>query len=600
MTSFVLITVPHYSDQLDWPAILVQWATDSNLTRHSFERIAYLAPMIWSGFLFGRKGGITASLVALACMLPRVFLISARPADALLETGAVFVVGSLASLSFDSFRRERERRLQLAALNETSAILSQSLELRRVLDRALENVIDIVRVDAALIFLLDKDSGELELTAHSGVSDETARGVSKYRPGEGFPKIKVQEEGIQSQLVVLLKSTGKIVGTLCVAKRSKHEFQREEVELLTAIGNQIGVAVENARLYENERQIGEQLRASEERYRQLFENAYDAIWFHDSEGRIIAANESFSRLTGYGLGESESIKESDLITGDSADRVIELENQVLKGKALSPIAEVTLIRKDKSEASVQLSTSPLMSQGEFAAFQHMARDVTEEKRLKENLRFYIHQVTKAQEDERKRIARELHDDTIQALVVISRQLDDFGSHQKGLSKDNRLFFEDLRQHANSVMEGVRRLSQDLRPPTLDRLGLRPALEWLADHITNQSGVAVAMKVQGVERRLPSEVELVLFRVAQEALTNVWRHSEATTAEVEAEFKKTETRITVRDNGKGFSPPNATGDLVKEGRLGLAGMQERASLLGGALVIQSEAGKGTTVTVTVPA
>jgi len=233
------------------------------------------------------------------------------------------------------------------------------------------------------------------------------------------------------------------------------------------------------------------------------------------------------------------------------------------------------------------------------AFQNIARDVTEEKRMKENLRFYLQQVTRAQEEERKRIARELHDDTIQALVVLSRQLDDLASKAKGLSKDEKLQLEILWQQTNTIMEGMRRLSQDLRPATLDRLGLLPALEWLASDVEKHSGITVEVKTAGAERRVAPEAELVLFRIVQEALRNVWRHSEATSAQVTVEFYDNKTRMTVKDDGKGFNLRSSMGDLTKDGRLGLAGMQERARLLGGSFKLESEPGKGTTVTIEAP-
>jgi len=159
--------------------------------------------------------------------------------------------------------------------------------------------------------------------------------------------------------------------------------------------------------------------------------------------------------------------------------------------------------------------------------------------------------------------------------------------------------ENLWQQANNIIEGVRRLSQDLRPAALDRLGLMPALEWLAADVGKYSGVAVEVASHGDERRLPAEVELVLFRIAQEALRNVWRHSEATSAEVIVEFDERKAGITVKDNGKGFDLPETIGDLARGGKLGLAGMQERARLVGGTLAVQSESGTGTTITVVVP-
>jgi signal transduction histidine kinase len=114
-----------------------------------------------------------------------------------------------------------------------------------------------------------------------------------------------------------------------------------------------------------------------------------------------------------------------------------------------------------------------------------------------------------------------------------------------------------------------------------------------------SGIDVKVEKSGTERRLPGEVELVMFRIAQEALSNVRRHSRANNAEVVVEFDDKKVRMTIRDNGKGFALPEKMGDLLKKGRLGLAGMQERIQLLNGSLKIESEPGRGTTVTVEAP-
>lgn len=263
------------------------------------------------------------------------------------------------------------------------------------------------------------------------------------------------------------------------------------------------------------------------------------------------------------------------------------------------LSEATLIKKDKSEASVQLSTNPLFRNGQLVAFQHIARDVTEEKRMRENLSFYLREFTKAQEEERNRIARELHDDTIQALVVLSRQLDNLASSGKGFSKDKRAVLEHLWQQTNSVIQDVRRLSQDLRPPMLDRLGLIPSLEWLVTDVSRYSGIAIKPQVLGTERRMPPEAELMLFRIAQEALRNMWRHSQATEAEIIVEFDVGRIRITVKDNGKGFDLPKSVGDLTRSGKLGLAGMQERVQLLGGNITLESKPGKGTSIIVEAP-
>jgi signal transduction histidine kinase len=124
------------------------------------------------------------------------------------------------------------------------------------------------------------------------------------------------------------------------------------------------------------------------------------------------------------------------------------------------------------------------------------------------------------------------------------------------------------------------------------------LEWLATDAAKYSGISTNVKVVGTERRFPEEVELVLFRITQEALRNVWRHSQATKAEITVQFDETRTRITVADNGKGFKLSKSMNELARDGKLGLAGMQERAQLLNGTVTVESEPGKGTKVVVDV--
>ena len=284
-----------------------------------------------------------------------------------------------------------------------------------------------------------------------------------------------------------------------------------------------------------------------------------------------------------------------LLSDESLNLARQIRSKLLNNEPIEQPYEQRIIRKDGNEATVQLSTSLVLNKGEPAAFQHIARDITEQKKMQENLRFYLRQTTNAQEEERKRISHELHDETIQALVVLSRQLDALASSKNDIPEEQRLHLEVLWQQTNVIIRGVRRLSQDLRPAALDRLGLLSALEWLASDTSEYSGIATKVNLLGTERRLPEEVELVLFRITQEALRNVWRHAQATRAEITVEFNSGKTKITVSDNGKGFNLPEKIGDLARDGKLGLTGMQERAQLIGGNLSVQSQPGKGTSVT-----
>jgi len=634
-----LITVLHYRDGAGYPQWLANILDNINLDRHSFERILYLAPIVWSGFLFGPRGVMAISIVALACMLPRAIIVSEHPTDAILESIAVFTIGMAVALSFKSLREEHNRRTQLemaekrlqlqlqvikenerklGALNQMAAILSESLQLDDVLSRAVRNVVDVTKVDVAMIALVDEEAGELVVSAHHGASQEFVLRVGRMKVGHGFQdrvtesgelvlvedafqhydvaRQAVKQEGIRSHLVVPMKAKGRVAGTLYVATRSVRRFLKDDVELLTAIANQIGVAADNARLYEMERLATQRLAVSERNYRGLFENAYDAIWVHDLEGNYIVANRASEKVTGYSVAELLTMNVRDFLSEEGLSRAREVKSRLMSAEPLEQPYELRMVRRDGTQAILKVTTSVVAEDGKTVGFHNIARDVTEEIRLKENLRLYLSQVTKAQEEERKRIARELHDDTIQALVVLSRQLEDAASGGRGMPEDKRQLLETLRQQATGIMDGVRRLTQDLRPSTLDRLGLLAGLEWLANDVSRYSGIDVKVKVGGTGRRLSPDVELTLFRIAQESLRNVWRHSEATQAEVSVDFQESKVVMIIKDNGKGFAVPSSVGDLTRDGKLGLTGMQERAGLLGGSVTFQSQPGKGTTVTV----
>jgi signal transduction histidine kinase len=188
----------------------------------------------------------------------------------------------------------------------------------------------------------------------------------------------------------------------------------------------------------------------------------------------------------------------------------------------------------------------------------------------------------------------LHDDTIQALIVASRNLDDLAAGNSKLSAG------EIREEIRKIIEGLRRFSQELRPSVLDDLGLIPAVKWLAADLEKNSDIRAAAEVTGSQRSLPPEKELMLFRIIQEALTNIRRHSGANTAAVKIDYDQNQVILIIRDNGQGFEPPPRLSELARTGKLGLAGMTERVQLLGGTLHIESRPGQGTELTIVVPA
>ena len=249
---------------------------------------------------------------------------------------------------------------------------------------------------------------------------------------------------------------------------------------------------------------------------------------------------------------------------------------------------------------LHFTASPIKdNKGEIIGAIETLEDATERRRAEENLRYHLQQITRAQEEERKRIARELHDDTAQVLSSLSRQLDNFIRKKHGFASNEVLFLKDLQTQLNRGLQSMQRFVQDLRPSLLDDLGLIPAVRSLVKSLQESDGIDAELKILGGERRFPPEVELLLFRIVQEALNNIRRHAHASEAQVVMEFGGDEVKVTITDNGRGFELQGGLDDLPRSGKLGLAGMRERARLLGGTFEVKSMPGKGTTLTAEVP-
>jgi PAS domain S-box-containing protein len=249
---------------------------------------------------------------------------------------------------------------------------------------------------------------------------------------------------------------------------------------------------------------------------------------------------------------------------------------------------------------LHFTASPIRNEdGEIIGAIETLQDITEGKQLQENMRFYVEQITRVQEDERKRIARELHDEASPPLLLLIQQVDAITSSPKRLSKSLTEALENLRRRAVETLEGLRRCAQDLRPRILDDLGLIAALEWMAEDLERNYGIVTKVEVSGIERSFPDEVQVLLFRIAQEAMSNIRRHAKASNALVKLESVRDNIKMTISDDGKGFKLPAQTNELARSGRLGIVGMSERAHLLGGSLTMRAKSGKGTKVVVEIP-
>lgn len=229
--------------------------------------------------------------------------------------------------------------------------------------------------------------------------------------------------------------------------------------------------------------------------------------------------------------------------------------------------------------------------------ENAARQKTEDANVA--IRTYATHIVQAQEEERQRIARELHDQTIQGLALLNQRLGTIKDRNPHLPSAVAEEVREAQQLAEESAKEVRNFIWSLRPPILDDLGIVPSIRRLVLDSTERTGMKGHFRLVGKERRLPQDIEVGMFRIAQEALWNVERHSKGTEMAITITLTKDEARIDISDNGIGFTVPQVLHSFYTTGKLGVLGMQERAELIGGKLEIQSIPKKGVTVNFSIP-
>jgi signal transduction histidine kinase len=230
-----------------------------------------------------------------------------------------------------------------------------------------------------------------------------------------------------------------------------------------------------------------------------------------------------------------------------------------------------------------------------ATLAHMADEIRSYQR---SIQSYAAAITRSQEDERSRLARELHDETVQALIALDQRTQMIERICKRDPQAAAVKLSELRTMTAGTIADVRRVIRALRPIYLEDLGLVPALEMLTQSLSEQDGLTIAFTVEGEVCRLAPERELALYRIVQEALTNVVKHARARQGQVKLQYGDT-LKVLIKDDGLGFDLPDRVETLTELGHFGLVGIRERAELIGAQLIVQSTPGRGTTIELHLP-
>lgn len=401
----------------------------------------------------------------------------------------------LARWNIDLEDEIQRRTKELSALNAIITTISQSLNLDKILNDTLNKILTVMEMEAGVVHLLDEKTDRLIIMAHQGLSPEYVQEILKLKPGEDIARQVVQsgepivvndvmdspettamvgERGkFRAYISLPVKSKNKVLGTLSLASYTPNKFEPETVRLLSAMGDAIGIAVENARA-------------------------------------------------------TQSLEEANKIREQLLEKLIS-----------------------------------------------------------------------AQEEERRRIARQLHDEASQSLAALAINLEAIADTLPVRYHDTKQKLDILKERAIQTAGGIRNLALELRPSALDDLGLSMAIDWYAKDYLAKRGLNVKIEVIGPKTKLPSYTETMLFRIIQEALTNVVKHAEASLVKLQLQLSDSVAIVQVEDNGKGFDvEATLSGEDVRR-NLGLHGMAERATLLGGTFTIRSQPGQGTCLRVEVP-
>ena len=407
------------------------------------------------------------------------------------------------------------------------------------------------------------------------------------------PEVRGQFDEYMDRII----AKGATHGLMLVQTRSGERRVFEYYNSLRTDGVQTPIVRGIARDITERRRAEEALRESEERYRELFENAKDAIYVHDLSGRYVSVNRATEALSGYRREEIIGRHFSNFVAPTHLKNA--RENLCRKlDDARETAYEVDIVTRDRRRVPVEIVSRLIYENGIPVGIQGTARDITERRRAQEAFRTFSQRLIEVQEAERQHIARELHDEIGQVLTAVRINL---VSVQSSCQTDAcRPQVDESIAIVDEALSRVRELSLELRPSLLDDLGLASALRWYVDRYAQRTGI-VAEVVNGFEGngRLPRDLETVCFRIAQEALTNVARHAQAKHVYVELRHRSRKLLLTIRDDGVGFNAEQVMNNASSDSALGLRGMRERAHAVRGVIEINSTLNAGTLVFASFP-
>ena len=569
-------------------------------------------------------------------------------------------------------QRVEERTKELAALNVVSGVVSRSLDLNQIMGSALDKTMEVTNMEmgAAYLALVAGTSDGLplslvayKLVAYRGLSEELVRAIERIPlrnsamdqaaelgrpyvwhvadvPAQAGLADMFEKEGLGFAISIPLMAKGHIVGSMTVGTRQSRPVTSEVLSLLAAIGQQVGMAVENARLYEAEqerREEAEGRRRVAEGMREILailnsrQSLHEILSFiatqtcrllHSEAAAILRLEDDLLRIqascgleadhvsqivvplgtaaAGRALAERRPVIVPDLSVQVEPERRVEIPpepywtplQQLVKG--YRAVLAVPLIVKEEAYGAISLYYGEPREFSEEEV--RLATSVADQVALAiENARLREQAGQAAAMEERGRLARELHDSVTQSLYSVTMYTEAAARLMtSGQEPSAAEYLRDARDTAQEALREMRLMIYQLRPPLLEKGGLAVALQVRLDAVERRGGIHAELTVQG-EDRLPPAIQGELHQIAQEALNNALKHARARQVHVRLNFGDTATLLEIEDDGVGF----ALASVQHGGGLGIPGMKERVQRIAGRLAIESTPGQGTRVSVEVP-
>jgi PAS domain S-box-containing protein len=527
----------------------------------------------------------------------------------------------IVAMGLDITERKQNETAIATAARQQKALFHLADELHRagsledVYNAALNAILDALQCNRASILLCD-DAGVMHFKSWRGLSKDyrgATDGHSAWRPNETNPqpicvtdintadlseslKAVVKKEGIGALAFIPLVSDGKLTGKFMAYFNAPHQFAPDEIDVSLTIARQLSFAIQRCKTDENLRESNKAAAL----WGAIVTFSDDAIISKNLDGIIQSWNSGAERIFGFKADEAIGRHITLIIPEDRHAEEDHILSCLRRGERIDHF-ETVRRRKDGSLIDASVTISPVYdSSGRVIGASKVARDITAQKRAAEKVRVADEAVRlmKAQDEERRRIARDFHDSAGQTLTVLGLSIAELVQEAEGVAPRLAEKGKHIEEVVQQLHREIRTTSYLLHPPLLDEAGLSSALNWYVQGLAERSGMKIDLNISDDFGRLPADMELAIFRIVQECLTNIHRHAESKTAFIRMARENGSICVEVRDEGKGISPERLVAIQSRGSGVGVAGIRERLRQFGGEMQIESN-GSGTTVFAAIP-